>query len=99
MQLAVLELSMRRFLRACQGQQNELDGWSKTVLCPSWILPNLVDVSTNPPPPLPPTPRVTFVGTRYAISAEDAKANNNKAKHKKHNKHNKDNKDNTKDAL
>ena len=45
-----------------------------------------------------PTPRVTLVGARYAISAEDAKANNNKAKKIKTNKANnrkKDNKDTT----
>ena len=60
------------------------------MLCRSWILPNLVNVSTNPP-----IPRVTLAVARYAISAEDAKANN-KNKQKKHNK---DNKDNTNDAL
>ena len=46
-------------------------------------------------PPHPESPGYPN-GTRYAISAEEAKANNNKAKQKKHNK---DNKDNTKDAL
>ena len=87
MQLAVLELSMRRFLRARQGEANELDGWSNTVLCRSWILQILVDV-TQPPP----IPQGYPSGTRYAISAEDAKANN---KNKKANNKKKDNKDNT----
>ena len=49
--------------------------------------------SHNPPP----IPQGYPSGTRYAISAEDAKGNNNKSNKKK--KHNKDNKDNTKDAL
>ena len=46
------------------------------MLCRSWILPNLVDVSTTPHSQGYPS------GTRYAISAEDAKANN-KNKNKK----------------
>ena len=83
MQLGVLELSMRRFVTAKQEQQNELDGWSKTVFCRSWILPILVDVTY---PPFPPTPRVTLVGVRYAISAEDAKANNKNKTAKDNNK-------------
>ena len=49
--------------------------------------------SHNPPPP---NPAGYLRGARYAISAEDAKANNKKAKQKKHNK---DKKDNTNDAL
>ena len=57
------------------------------MLCRSWILPILVDVT-----PPSPSPRVTLVGARYAMSAEDAKANN---QNKKANNKKKDNKDNT----
>ena len=53
----------------------------------------------------PPFPRVTLVGARYAISAEDAKANNknknNKAKEDKNidkKKAKKDNRDKPKDG-
>ena len=42
----------------------------------------------------PPFPRVTLVGSRYAISAEDAKANNKNKNKKKPNSNNNKAKDN-----
>ena len=64
------------------------------MLCHSWILPNLVDVTQPPPPSL----RVTLEGGRYAISAEDANANKKNNNKKAKNKNNKATMNNPKSA-